>query len=122
MGSNPINLAVRFLLELSALIAMGMWGWKLSDNWTRFIFVIIIPVIAMAIWGTFAVVDDPSRSGQAPVPIPGIVRLLIELAFFSFAVWTLKDLGYEKLSLWMGIIVIVHYAISYDRIIWLLSR
>ena len=122
MGSNPINLTIRFLLELTALFAMGMWGWKLSDNWMRFILVIAIPIIAMVIWGTFAVPDDPSRSGQAPIQVSGVIRLLIEFTFFSFAVWIFQDLGLLKLSLWFGVITIIHYAISYDRIIWLLTR
>lgn len=122
MGSNPINLTVRFLLELTALFAMGIWGWKQSDTWIRFLLVIAIPIIAMIIWGTFAVPDDPSRSGQAPVQVPGMVRLLIEWSFFSFAVWIFQDLGLPKLSWWIGSITFIHYAVSYDRIIWLIAR
>jgi hypothetical protein len=34
MGSHPINLAIRFLLEVVALTSMGMWGWRASDGWT----------------------------------------------------------------------------------------
>lgn len=26
MGSNPVNLALRFLLELAALCSIGYWG------------------------------------------------------------------------------------------------
>ena len=122
MGSNPINLMIRFLLELNVLLAMGMWGWKLSDNWLRFILAIAIPVIAMTIWGTFAVPDDPSRSGQALVQVSGVIRLLIEFTFFSVSVWMLNDMGLPKWSLWVGIITVVHYAMSYDRIIWLLTQ
>lgn len=122
MGSNPINLAIRFLLEITALLAMGMWGWKLSGTWMRFVLVIAIPIIAMIIWGTFAVPDDPSRSGEAVVQVSGVIRLLIEFTFFSLAVWMFKDMGLSKLSLWVGIITIIHYAISYDRIIWLLTQ
>ena len=119
MGSNPVNLILRFLLELSALGAMGLWGWRLSDNWLRFVFVLIIPLIAASIWGIFAVAEDPSRSGSAPIPVPGYLRLGIELAFFAFATWVLHDTGYIKISWAFGIIVAAHYIISYDRIIWL---
>ena len=119
MGSNPINLAVRFLLELSALVSMGIWGWKQSDSWIRYILCFVLPIIAAAIWGTFAVRNDPSRSGKAPIAIPGIFRLLIELTFFAFATWTLQDIGSITLSWILGIIVAIHYSISYDRIIWL---
>ena len=122
MGSNPINLAVRFLLELTILLTMGMWGWKLSDNWMRFILALTIPIIAMIIWGVFAVPEDPSRSGEAPIPVPGAIRLIIELTFFGIGSWMLYNLGYAKVGLVLAIIVVIHYIISYDRIIWLLSR
>lgn len=119
MGSNPINLAVRFLLELSALIATGIWGWRQSENWPMYALGLGIPIVLAAVWGTFAVPDDPSRSGNAPVPVPGYLRLAIELMIFSFATWTLYDLGYSKLSWIIGLTVLIHYVISYDRMLWL---
>jgi len=122
MGSHPVNLIIRFLLELSALVAMGVWGWKLSEGWSRWVLAIGIPIVAMALWGTFAVPNDPSRSGTAPVPIPGFLRLTVELGFFAFAAWALYDLGYPRLCWAMGIAVTVHYIISYDRILWLFSQ
>lgn len=122
MGSHPLNLTIRFLLELSALASMGIWGWKLSDNWIHYLLAFGIPLLAAVIWGTFAVPNDPNRSGNAPVPVPGIIRLIIELIIFGFAVWALYDTGYSKLSLIIGIIVVVHYIVSYDRIHWLLSK
>jgi hypothetical protein len=122
MGSHPINLAIRFILELSALVSVGVWGWRQNDGWLRFVLAIGIPVILAAIWGTFAVPEDPSRSGGAPIVTSGIVRLIIELAFFGIAVWALYDIGFIKISIALGIIVILHYIFSYDRIIWLLSQ
>ena len=122
MGSHPINLAIRFLLEMTALISVGMWGWKQSDGWLRFVLSVGIPIILASIWGTFAVPDDPSRSGAAPIVTPGVVRLAIELAFFAMASWSIYDMGSTKLSLAFGIVVVLHYAISYDRILWLMSH
>lgn len=122
MGSHPVNLLVRFLLEISGLVSLGIWGWKQSDGWLRFVLAIGIPIIFAAIWGTFAVPEDPSRSGKAPVVTPGIIRLVIEIGFFACATWTLYDMGLHKVSLTFGIIVVVHYLISYDRIKWLMSK
>lgn len=119
MASNPINLAVRFLLEVFALISTGIWGWQQSENWPKFFLGLGLPLILAAVWGTFAVPDDPSRSGKAPVPVPGYLRLLIELIIFSIAIWALYDLGYLKLTWIMGLMVLIHYVISYDRILWL---
>jgi len=48
----------------------------------KFMLALTLPIFAAAIWGIFAVPDDPSRSGNAPVIAPGLVRIVIELAFF----------------------------------------
>lgn len=122
MGSHPINLAVRFLLELAALAAIGYWGWSQHDGALRFVLAIGLPLLAAILWGTFAVPEDPSRSGKAPVPVPGIVRLVLELALFAFAAWALYDAGNATLALVLAAIVIIHYVLSYDRIAWLLRQ
>jgi len=122
MGSHPINLIFRFILELCALTAIGVWGWKQSDGLYRLVLSIGIPIIIAVIWGVFAVPDDPSRSGTAPVIVSGIVRLAIELAIFAFAIWALHDFGSVGLSRIFGMAVLLHYILSYDRIIWLMAQ
>jgi len=121
MGSHPINLAIRFILELIALITIGIWGWKQSDGWIQIVLALGLPIIIAAIWGTFAVPDDPSRSGKSPISVPGFIRLLMELAVFAFAGWALYDFGSTRLSWILVISVTIHYIISYDRIIWLMA-
>jgi hypothetical protein len=119
MSSHPINLTLRFLLELSALYSMGLWGWQNGDGFLRFIFVIGIPIIAAAMWGTFRVPNDP---GPAPVAVSGILRLVFELIFFGFATWALFDGQYIMFAWIFGIVIILHYITSYDRIIWLVKE
>ena len=122
MGSHPINLAVRFLLEITVLVAIGFWGWNQSEGWLQYVLALGLPIILATIWGTFAVPNDPSRSGKAPIVTPGIIRLVIELAFFSIGTWAIYNLGYS-ISAWVfGLIVAIHYLISYDRIRWLLKH
>ena len=122
MGSHPINLAIRFLIELSTLLTMGVWGWRQSEGWLWFILAFGIPIIFAVVWGTFAVPNDPSRSGKAPIPVPGIVRLLLELAFFAVGTWALYQMEYQLLSLSFGTIVVVHYLVSYNRVGWLIQQ
>ena len=122
MGSNSINLAIRFILEIGALIALGRWGWLQRDGFMRFVLALGIPILAAVLWGTFAVPDDPSRSGKAPVSVPGIVRLLLELGFFAASTWALFAIGASTLGWIFGVTVLIHYVISYDRILWLLRR
>lgn len=119
MGSHPANLAWRFLLELLALGSMGYWGWTQHDGVVRWLWTIGLPVVTAVLWATFAVPNDPSRSGQAPIPTPGMIRLLLELLIFTAAVILLRVNQQNFLSSALAIMVIVHYALSYDRIIWL---
>ena len=122
MGSHPLNLALRFLLEIAALVAIGYWGFSQHTGIWRFIIGIGGPLLAAVLWGTFAVPDDPSRSGKAPVPIPGVIRLVLELSLFGFAAWALYDAGSTMLALIMAGLTIVHYALSYDRVAWLIPQ
>lgn len=122
MGSHPANLALRFLLELAALVGLGMWGWSMTDGWFKVVLAIAVPVVAAALWGTFAVPEDPSRSGNAPVPTRGWVRLILELAVLGLGS---AGFAWSDQSVWAGILgflVIMHYLLSMDRIRWLLAR
>ena len=119
MAFHPINLGLRFLLEIAALIAAGLWGWQNEDGWLKFLFAFGIPFLIAILWGTFRVPKDP---GKAPVAIPGLLRLIFEIAVFAFAVWALADAHFLTLSRIMGAAVIIHYLTSYDRILWIIKQ
>jgi hypothetical protein len=101
---------------------MGVWGWRQSESWLRFLLALGIPLLAAVVWGVFAIPGDPSRSGSAPVPVPGVLRLALELAFFAFAAWALYDLGSSGLSWALGLTTAAHYLVSYDRVSWLIRQ
>ena len=118
MGSNPINLGLRFFLELAAWAAMGYWGWTQHDGLMRWVWVIGLPLVAMTIWGVFRVPGEP---GDAPVAVPGVVRLIIEIVEFGGAVWLLYAAGRPQLALILGGLLVLHYATSYDYVIRLIT-
>ena len=123
MGS--FNLILRFLLELAALVSLGIWGWQQGKEgavWFSYALAVGLPIIAAVVWGIFNVPDDPSRSGKSPVVVPGIIRLTIELIFFALATWALYDLGLTRLSGIFGVVVFIHYIVSYKRIFWLIKQ
>jgi hypothetical protein len=120
MGFHPINLAFRFVLELCALAALAYWGWTQHSGLLRYLLAAGLPLVAAVMWGTLAVPGDRSRSGKAPVPVPGMLRLLLELAFFAVAAWLLYNAGQATLAWIFGAAVVLHYILSYDRIAWLL--
>jgi len=122
LSSHPVNLIIRFLLEVAALVAIGFWGWKQDVVAARILLAVGLPLLAAVLWGTFAVPEDPSRSGRAPVPVPGKVRLTLELVFFGIATWMLWDVGNHNLAIVLGLTTAVHYMVSFDRIQWLVKR
>jgi len=56
------------------------------------------------------------------VRTPGVIRLLLELSLFGGAAWMLFDLDFQKLGWIFSMVVLIHYASSYDRIAWLLKQ
>lgn len=120
MSNNPINLAARFILEMGALFSLGYWGWSIETGVLRFVLAFLIPALAAAMWGLFRVPGDASHSGDAPIRVPGFIRLMIEALLFSSATWAFYNLGHVQVALIFGLVVIVHYLLSWDRILWLL--
>lgn len=121
MAEHPINLALRFILEIAALIALGYWGWMANEGVLRYALAISLPIAAAVLWATFRVTGE-AGADQPIFAVPGVVRLLMEVAFFSFAVWGLYQAGAASTAWILGGIVLVHYLISYDRIWWLLQH
>lgn len=120
-GFHPLNLAFRFVLELAAFVALGIGGYALGTGFFSWVFAIGLLTAGMAAWGTFNVPGDRSRSGKAPVPVPGTVRLLVEFGVFGVAVivvWFANPV--YSATLLVG--VVIHYVLSIDRIKWLLAN
>lgn len=121
MAQNIFNLALRFILEIVALIAIGSWGWAQHQGILRYTLALSLPVIAAAVWATFRVAGE-ANSGPPIIAVPGLVRLLLELAVFGFAVWSLIS-GQLTHGAWLfGGVLLFHYLISYDRVRWLLHH
>ena len=121
-GFHPVNLGVRFLLELAAVVALGILGASLADGVLSAVLALALPLIGMGIWGTFAVPGDRSRSGEAPIPVSGAVRLLVEGGIFTAAVAALVMVDRPLWAGMLALCVIVHYALSVDRINWLVRQ
>jgi hypothetical protein len=118
----PWQLALRFVLELSSLFAIGLGAHRLATGTMAWVLAIAAPAVAAVAWGTFAVKDDPSRSGNAPVAVPGWLRLTIELAVFGTGAAALALLRQWP---WFAVFVaalIIHHAGTTPRLGWLLRR
>lgn len=90
LGGHPLNLGLRFILEMTALFSLALWGWTQHEGWLRYLLAVGLPILFALIWGVFAVPNDPSRSGKTVVVTSGWIRLIIELTLFGSGVWALK--------------------------------
>ncbi len=116
------NLALRFGLEVAALTGLATAAWRLTNGIWRWPAVVVVPVVAAIAWATFNVPDDPSRSGAAPVVVPGGVRLAVELAVLGAGAAAFFVRGPRWVGLVVGVLILVHYAASTARIEWLVSK
>ncbi|MCC6387369.1 MAG: DUF2568 domain-containing protein [Dehalococcoidia bacterium] len=119
MAWHPANLAFRFFLELAALAAFGALGWHAASGPARFLVAAVAIAIPAAVWAIFRV---PNDGGRPVVTVPGIVRLWIETDFFGAAIGALAFIGQPVLAAALGGPVIVHDAISQERVRLLLAN
>ncbi len=119
---NQANLLLRFILEIAALISIGVFAWLSFNGYFKYVFTLVLPIAVMIVWSVFAVPHDPSRSGQTVIPVNGITRLVIELLIFAMAVAALYFSHLKPVGIIFLCLIILHYIISAERIKWLLNQ
>jgi hypothetical protein len=118
-AEHPLNLAIRFLLEVAAVVGIFRLGLHWADGVVAGLLAVSMVAVAVTAWGTCNVPGDGSRSGSAPVPVPGAVRLGIEVAVFATgaAGWFIAG---PRWFAWTYLVVtLAHHLASVDRLMWL---
>jgi len=101
-GVKIANLALRFLLEVCALVALGYWGFKTGGSLiTKLALGIGAPLLAAVLWGTFV-------APRAAVAVPGALRLVLELGVFGSAAAALYAAGRPALAWALGLVYVVN--------------
>ncbi|ERN54725.1 YrdB family protein [Alkalihalophilus marmarensis] len=92
---------VRFILEVTALLALGYWGVQAGiEVWHKVIFGISAPLLMAALWGTFISPKAPKRLHEVP-------RLIVEIVLFILAATAMYGSGLELLSVIFLLMAIV---------------
>jgi hypothetical protein len=113
MASTPAVLGLHFLLELAALFATGYWGWTTHDGVQRWVWAIALPLLLATVWAVFRV---PNDGGDPIVTVPGPIRLLIEWSVMAIAVVLLAASGQVTWAIVLLALVVLDYALQYDRV------
>ena len=104
----PINMVLRFVLELCALAGLGYWGFTTgSGTLGKVVLGLGAPILAAVLWGMFV-------APKAVRPLHDPAKLLVELLVFGGAAAGLYAAGQP---VWAGVLLAVY---GINR--WLLVR
>ena len=96
------NLALRFLLELCALGALGYWGFKTGNTTIAKIALGVgAPLVAAVVWAVFV-------SPQASVQLPGLVILVLQVLVFGSVAAALMATGHRAMALVFMVTVVIN--------------
>lgn len=99
---QALNLAVRFLLELCVLVALGYWGFQSQPGWLgKIAFGIGAPLLAAVVWGMFV-------APKATYHLPGRVILGLEVIVFGAGVAALVATQHTTLAWSLGVLYVVN--------------
>lgn len=122
----PWQLGLRFVLEIAALVAWGMAGWELAgDAWggtLRWLLALVLVSAAAAAWGTFRVDGDSGGDNEAPIEVPGTVRLVLELVVLLGGAVAVTWAGETVFGVVLALLVVGHYATTMPRVSWLVAQ
>jgi hypothetical protein len=106
MALRGANLAVRFLLELCALAALGYWGWTSRSGATRWLLVVAAVGAMAVVWGLFLA---PKRRIDLAKPL----RLAIEFVVFGAAAAALAATGHTALAIAFAVVAVISGTLNY---------
>jgi hypothetical protein len=113
-----LDRALCALLEITAVLAYGYWGWAVHGGLARYAWAVGAMFVAATVWDVFRVPGD----GLKPtVRVPGWVRLIIEAGYFTGVATSLAAAGLPGLGIIFAILVALHYAVTHERVAWLLN-
>ncbi|MCC6615095.1 MAG: YrdB family protein [Anaerolineae bacterium] len=99
---KPLNLALRFLLEICLLIALGYWGFSTqSEIVPKILLGIGAPLIAAIVWG---VLLAPASNRRLADPL----RLLAEIVIFAVGALALAAAGQPRLAVIFAVVALVN--------------
>jgi Protein of unknown function (DUF2568) len=106
MALRGANLALRFLLELCALAALGYWGWTTGSGVTRWLLAAAAVGAMAVVWGLFLA---PKRRIDLAKPL----RLAIEFVVFGAASAGLAATGQTALAIAFAIVAVISGTLNY---------
>ena len=94
---KQLNLAFRFILELTVLVALFLWGVSISDELiVQVVLGLGFPAVGIIVWGSFVAPKSVRR-------LPDPARLVVEIGVFGMGVLAFILSGSVVLGVLLGI-------------------
>ena len=104
---KSVNLAVRFLLELCVLVAVGYWGFKTGSGWfLKILLGIGAPLLIAVIWGMFG-------APKSAYHLTGLSLLALEVVVFGSGVVALFAMKNYQLAWSFAVILIINRVLMF---------
>jgi hypothetical protein len=98
---KALNLLVRFILELWALVALGYWGFQTQTGIGQWVLGLGAPIVMIMVWGNLVA---PKASNRLVDPL----RLVVEVGVFVVSGLALAAAGQSTLA----VILLITYGVS----------
>lgn len=111
----PHQIIVGVLVELAVMASLGFWGWSLAEGGLPSAgLALLFVTLGMFAWGAFKVPEEAPR-GRALVPVPGPLRLAVELTVLAAASYGLWTSWSRAAAETLMTVLVVHYALQWER-------
>ena len=101
-------------------IGFAVHAW-VDHEWISWSAAIVVMALAAAVWIAFRVPGDVGLPFPFTVAVSGRVRFLIELAITAIAAYGLWTTASRAAGETLLTVVGIHYAVTWDRVRWLLT-
>ena len=107
LETKIINLGIRFLLEVCALLSLGYFGFQTGKEFLmKLVLGIGIPVLFAVLWGIFG-------SPAAPMQLSKPLRVVLEITIFFLAGTALYTSGHQYMAIGFVILVVINKTLMF---------
>ena len=105
-AARAVNDVLRFLLELTALAGLAIWGWGTGPTGVNILLAIAAPLAAAAVWGAFVAPKAPRHPGDP-------WRLMLEVLVFGAGTLAFAAGGVGWAAVALGVLAAVHLVATF---------
>ncbi|CAN5643533.1 hypothetical protein BH23CHL5_BH23CHL5_11140 [soil metagenome] len=117
-----LHAVIRFSIELAALAGLAYAGWSSSERTAvQWLAAMGLPLLGALIWAVFRTPGDQIAGKTPIIPVPGPIRMAIEVAVFVFSAYGIWISGSRAAAETLLTFAALHYLMTWKRVRWLVT-